>query len=193
MPRFATNDYLDPATIEAVSRFRSSVGHDYHDEFEACRSMKHYFRPRASTDWSAIPIHAPVAGTIVRMRPEWAGNQVVIQATGQPAFRFILFHVATAAGIDSGVAVTAGQALGRHVGNQTMTDVAVEVDTPRGRKLVSWFDVMTDELFAAYPARGVPSRAAMVVTRAERDADPLTCSGEAFTSAGTLPNWVDLP
>jgi hypothetical protein len=193
VPRFAPHDYLDAATLEAISRFRSAVGHSYADVFESCRSMKHYFRPQSSADWSAISIYSPVSGTIVRIRAEFLGTQIVIRSDAQPAFRFVLFHVAKAAGVDSGGAVIAGQTLGHHVGNQTFSDIAVEVDTPGGLKLVSWFEVMADPVFAGYAARGIPDRDAMVISKAERDADPLTCDGEAFTGSGTLPSWVTLP
>lgn len=32
----------------------------------------------------------------------------------------------------------------------------------------------------------------MIISRAARDADPLTCNGEAFTTFGTLASWVSL-
>jgi hypothetical protein len=47
--------------------------------------------------------------------------------------------------------------------------------------------VVTDALFADYVARGVTVRSDLVLTKAARDADPLTCDGEAFTSTGVLP------
>lgn len=73
-----------------------------------------------------------------------------------------------------------------------MSDIAIRIETPAGARLVSYFDAMTDDVFQSYQARGVPSRSAMVIGRAERDASPLTCAGEAFTSAGLLENWVPL-
>ncbi|MFN0182127.1 MAG: hypothetical protein ACKVZ0_25260 [Gemmatimonadales bacterium] len=194
VPKLASRDYLDLGLIEAISRFRSSVGHDYHDAFETCRNMKHYFRPRAGTDWAAVSIYAPAAGTIVRLRAETTfGSQVVIRSAAQPAFQFILFHVTPEVGVDSGVAVLAGQRLGHHVGSQTMSDIAVGVDTPAGYRLLSWFEVIADSVFSGYATRGVASRAAMVISRAERDGDPLSCVGEAFIGAGSLGNWVALP
>lgn len=194
VPRLASRDYLDLGLIEAISRFRSSVGHDYHDTFETCRSMKHYFRPRAGTDWAAVPVYAPVAGTIDRLRAETTlGIQVVIRSAAQPAFRFILFHVTPEVGVDSGVVVVAGQRIGHHVGSQTMSDIAIGVDTPAGYRLVSWFEVITDSVFSGYATRGVASRAAMVISRAERDGDPLSCAGEAFVGTGSLESWVALP
>jgi len=57
---------------------------------------------------------------------------------------------------------------------------------------VSWFEVMTDAVFQRYAARGIASRESLIISRAERDAEPLTCSGETFTSFGTIQNWVTL-
>jgi len=192
IPRFVADNYLDLGMIEQISRFRSSAGHDYHDDFEVCRSMKHYFLPKASVDWSTLPIYAPVSGTIVLTRVETYGTQVLVSSSAQPAFLFTIFHVNPTVPVTPGTAVSAGTQLGWHIGSQTMSDIAVGVYTPSGYKLVSWFDVMTDGLFATYAARGVASRSAAVITRAARDADPLTCSGETFTSAGTLTNWLTL-
>ncbi|HLA88798.1 MAG TPA: hypothetical protein VJL28_00010, partial [Gemmatimonadaceae bacterium] len=75
----------------------------------------------------------------------------------------------------------------------TMSDIAVGVSTPRGYQLVSWFEAMSDGVFAGYASRGVASRASAIITRAARDADPLTCSGETFTSSDTIAGWLALP
>ena len=44
-PIFASSDYINLAKISRVSRFRSGEGHDHSDDFESCRSMKHYYHP----------------------------------------------------------------------------------------------------------------------------------------------------
>lgn len=146
---------------------------------------------RSGANWSAIPIFAPAAGTVVHMHDEWAGTQVHISPTGYPAIRLVLFHV-TVQGLAVDQRVEAGQRIGTHVGTQTWSDVAVRVETPAGFRLVSWFDVMTDAVFEAYRARGVAQRSDLVIGRELRDAHPLTCSGESFTGTGTLENWVTL-
>jgi hypothetical protein len=46
LPHFVTSQYLDLDAIYRISRFRSGEGHTYVDQFESCRSMKHYFDPR---------------------------------------------------------------------------------------------------------------------------------------------------
>src|SRR5688572_19041243 len=56
VPRLATADYIDLSKIRRVSFFRSSVGHDASDDFESCRSMKHYFMPRNAATAPTIEI-----------------------------------------------------------------------------------------------------------------------------------------
>lgn len=194
IPRFAANDYIDLSVIVRISRFRSAVGHDAHDDFESCRSMKHYFEPRASLDWSAVPVYSPVQGTVEDTLSESAGLKVRIRSTAQPAFVFGIYHVNPSLPLARGTVLSAGQQIGTHIGNQTTSDIEVGVATPRGFKLVSWFEVMSDGLFQSYAARGVASRESAIITKAERDADPLTCNGETFTSSGSgaIPNWITL-
>lgn len=194
VPRFATNDYIDLSAIGRISRFRSSVGHDSHDDFESCRSMKHYFEPKASVSWGAVAIFAPVQGTVTDTLAEWAGLKVTIRSAAQPAFTFAIFHLNPISGLAVGTTVAPGQALGTHIGSQTMSDILVGVSTPRGYRLVSWFEVMNDSVFHTYAARGVASRESAIISRSERDADPLTCNGETFTSFGTgaIANWLTL-
>lgn len=194
VPAFAANDYIDLNAIQRISRFRSAVGHDAADDFEGCRSMKHYFQPKTSVDWGTVAIFAPVAGTVTTTRQEAAGLQVVIQSSAQPAFTFIIFHLNPSLSLSPGTTLSSGQRLGTHIGSQTMSDIAVTVATPRGRKAVSWFQVMTDSVFQGYAARGVTSRASAIITQSERDADRLTCNGETFTSAGSgaIPDWLVL-
>jgi hypothetical protein len=176
-----------------ISRFRSGIGHDASDSVERCRSMKHYFVPRfGSIDASAIPIYAPVSGEVFRLRQEALGVQIEITPRDQPSFRPILFHVNATIPLAEGTVLEAGQRIGTHIGSQTFSDVAIVVDSTQGLRAVSWFDAITDGLMAAYVARGVPSREAAIITKAERDASPLSCNGEAFANEGTINNWLNL-
>jgi hypothetical protein len=191
-PKFVTTNYIDLSSIARVSRFRSSAGHDYHDDVETCRSMKHYFEPKSSANWSSVAIFSPVQGTVDLTRDDIAGLQIVIRSQTFPAFTFIIFHVNPTTSVTAGTALAQGQPLGTHIGSQTMSDIAVGVQTPGGYRLVSWFDVMTDGLFQAYAARGIASRGDAVIGRAARDADPLSCSGETFLTLGSLSTWLVL-
>lgn len=188
-PQFITRNHVDLDAIEMVSRFRSGAGHDYsHGEDETCRSMKHYFVPYLGLDWSAVSIFSPTTGTIVRMYDEWAGRQVVIQSKCFPDAEVRLFHVNLDPAFDLGVDVVAGQQLGTMVGPQAYSDIAAFHEGHH----ISCFEAMTDQVFQQFLLRGVPSREEMIITREERDADPLECEGETFLSESSLPDWVTL-
>jgi len=192
-PRIITRDYIELAKIERIARFRSGIGHDYSDDVEHCRSMKHYFQPLGTVDWSTVVISAPVDGTIASIDDEQTfGKQLHITPTALSLASVVIFHVKPDAGTVVGATVAAGARLGTHIGSQTMSDIAIWLNTPRGRRLVSYFDAMVDGVFANYQARGVASRADLSITAAERDASPLACTGETFAGAGTLVNWVTL-
>lgn len=191
VPQFVTVDYIEAARIAQVSRFRSSAGHDYSDDVEACRSMKHYFQPAVMAEAGQTVIRAPVTGAVTRVIEEWAGTQIQITSDEYPAFTFILFHVRMPSTPVVGQSFAAGQLLGTHIGSQTASDIAVAVVTPTGRRFVSWFDVMTDGLFATYVARGASARSSLIISRIARDADPLTCDAVGnFVTRGTLESWV---
>jgi hypothetical protein len=190
--RFVAVDYVELDKIARISRFRSSVGHDYSDDFEDCRSMKHYYQPKGEVDWAGIAIYSPVDGQVVRTLQEWAGLQVQIKSSRHPDFHFIIFHINPANPIAVGDAVSAGQRLGNHIGSQTMSDIAVGMETQAGWKLISYFDVMTDSLLGRYVARGVASRDSLIISKDARDADTLTCQGDQFLNPGTIENWVVL-
>lgn len=190
IPKFVNVNYIELNKIERISKFRSSVGHDYSDDFESCRSMKHYYAPYDSLDWNTIRIYSPVAGKVSRIFDEWAGTQVQIDSDEHPSFTFIIFHIDLESPLKVGDKLAEGQLLGTHIGNQTTSDIAVGVNTTKGYKLVSYFELMTDSLFAAYEARGMSSCSDAIISKELRDANPLTCDGESFTSEDTLENWV---
>src|ERR1044072_4810600 len=55
-PRIVSTDYIELPKIARISLFRSSAGHDYHDSFESCLSMKHYFVPASNSIAPTIEI-----------------------------------------------------------------------------------------------------------------------------------------
>ena len=193
LPLLIEADYIDLESIEWVSLFRSSSGHDFSDDFEVCRSMKHYFNPISTVDWSAIQVYSPINGTIVGWSNEGdKGTTITIESSAFPGVAITAFHVSLASSPAIGGTVAAGDPLGTHYGSGSNSDIAVGIVTPDGYMLVSYFDVMTDDVFQNYEARGASSRSDFVITATERDADPLTCEGEEFSSSGTLPQWFDL-
>ena len=188
VPRFVDTSYIELADVSRISLFRSHDGHDYSDGRESCRSMKHYFKvPTAAT-----VLYAPVTGIVRKVFDEWPGSQIHVGSIAQPAFTFVIFHASPAAGLSAGAHVTAGTIIGTHVGTQSYSDIAVEVSTPSGRRLVSYFETLTEAGFAPFRARGLSGPDALIITRAQRDAAPLTCAGETFTNAGGDPYPQDV-
>lgn len=192
IPKFVENNYIELDKIYRISKFRSSVGHDYSDAFEHCRSMKHYFEPQSIADWSSVKIFSPVTGIITRAEMEWAGLKVEIESEKYPAFRFSIFHI-NSSGYDVGDSVEAGEQLGTHIGLQTMSDISVIVNDPtRQGRMVSYFEVITDAVFQEYANRGLLRREDVIIPKATRDTSPLSCNGDAFVTTDSLENWVIL-
>jgi len=193
IPKFVGTDYIELSRIYRISKFRSSVGHDYSDAFEHCRSMKHYFEPKNDSDWSTVKIFSPVTGIVTRLEQEWAGTKIEIASDDYPAFRFSIFHLNPSVPRKINDRVTVGEQLGTHIGTQTMSDIAVMVNDPtRQGRMVSYFEVITDALFSEYSKRGVMSRNDMIIPKAVRDSNPLTCNGDTFVSSDILDNWFVL-
>jgi len=195
LPKFILKNYIELDKIDSISRFRSGVGHDYSDSFESCRNMKHYFKPRYDVNWSTVKIYSPVNGTIANVFPDsiW-GVQLWITPLGMPAFNVCLFHVNLTSPLNIGDTVSSGQQIGTHASSQTTSDIAISIYTPNSTfQRVSFFDVMTDKLFACYMSRGATSRDDFIISKAARDADPLLpCNGQPFFVTGTINNWVAL-
>jgi len=198
IPQIAQSDYIQLSKVAVISRFRSGEGHDYSDDFEHCRSMKHYYSFATNVNSADVRIFAPVTGIITRETAEQttnSGTQVWITPTNYPAFDFVLFHVNLTNTLPVGATVTNGQPIGWFGGaNSVVTgsDVAVWVTTPTGRKLLSFFQLMTPSVFNAYAARGITNLNQVIISQAARDADPLDCNGQTFASPGSITNDVVL-
>lgn len=208
IPMFVEHDFTQLSKIDRISRFRSGVGHDYSDSRETCRSMKHYYSPAETFRRNqTVEIYSPVTGTVNSVSNDGHGasvglnnKQIQIRPDGQPAFIIRIFHCDLASsGIVTGKKVQAGELLGYgrlyydDLGETAdCFDIALFVNTPAGVRLVPYPAAMEDAVFDAYVARGVRSRQDFVITREERDADPLECDGETFRNGGHLENWVVL-
>jgi hypothetical protein len=193
IPKFVNTNYIELSKIDSISKFRSSVGHDYSDSYEQCRSMKHYFMPKTSVDWAKVKIYSPVSGTITRVEQEWDGTKIEIASDDYPAFRISIFHINLQGTRNVDDKISAGELLGTHINSQTYSDVSVIVNDPAKQgRMVSWFDVITDNVFSQYTARGINSRTEMIISKSERDAYTLTCNGDTFTSGDPLERWVYL-
>lgn len=195
--QFVKHNYIELDKIARISRFRSGEGHDYSDTHEKARCMKHYFKPKDGIDASQIKIFSPIDGEIaLKFEEQVGGTQIYIKSDDiNPNLYFVIFHVNLKDGIDIGTKLTAGQHIGNHIGNQTWSDIAIFYGTEDNNTLYSYINFLTDDLFNTYKARGVESREALIITKDERDADPLTLRGgdsEDFVNSGNINNWVDL-
>lgn len=205
IPKFVNYNYIDLNKIEKISRFRSGMGHDYPDDFESCRSMKHYFNPSVE-NYSTVEIFSPVDGVITSM-VESNGIRINIKSSTYPAYQFIIFHVEVLSGLEIGDFVSAGEKIGNHIHNvidPTISDIAVQRfvlhESIFKTQLISYFDVMTDDHFNTnYVGTEIQTRADLIISKEERDASPLDCEGEEFVGEeygdggyGSISNWAQL-
>lgn len=199
LPKILQADAVKLDNFTSITKFRSGVGHDFNDRTESCRSMKHYFYPNMganahdptdaeltafNADSEGVPMYSPVDGTITDIVSETKpiGKQFYITPSANSSFTIRLFHVFPLSTVSKGMKVTAGQKIGAIMDGQA-TDIAVRVRAGGMDHFVSYFDIMPDDLFAKYQSRGVTSRSELVIPKAERDTNPLTCNGEMFTSS----------
>jgi len=194
LPEFIQADFIDLDRIYSISKFRSGSGHDFSQgSGEKCRSMKHYFNVQMSQEGEQlrnqnngmppgpdgkndISIYSPVEGKITAIQSDQTlGEQIYIQPTGYTDIKIRLFHIYKLEGIKKGRAVKAGEKIGV-IGRYQNTDIAIT----RGSDYLSYFEVMPDNIFAKYQARGVKDRRELIITQEYRDANPLKCSGEQF-------------
>lgn len=187
---FIAHSHIDLHRIARISRFRSGVGHDFSDDRERCRSMKHYFEPRLDQDVTALEIRAPTAGRLVELAPEWAGHRLRIQPEAAPELRVVIFHVRPEEGLAVGDRLRAGQRLGWHSGPETMSDLAVE-RLGEDYQLLSVFDLLTPALRSELSALLIEP-AELTISRSARDADPLQCEGDRFLDPPSPADWVRL-
>ena len=203
VPKFMTADFIDLNRVTMISKFRSGSGHDYSDSDEKCRSMKHYFQPgeRIPIDPSTykpaepfVNIYSPVDGTIGAIGDEGfkVGKQIHIKPSSNPEYTIRIFHTYPV-GIERDSKVSAGQKIG-YIGDHQGTDIAIETNANFKNKNFSYFDVMTDEVFKSYLARGATSRADFIITKQYRDEHPLSCNGEQFVGdkREKPDDWVNL-
>ncbi len=207
VPQFINSDFVSLSEIEDISLFRSAAGHDYSDEFESCRSMKHYYSPPLAIRTNdTVSIFSPVTGRIAHLDTEEenflddgkTNQKIVIWPDNQPAIMILLFHVDLLdPTLTVGFSLSAGQHLGygrlvRNSGPPSHDfDIALHANTSTGIRYVSYFEAMTNALFNGYAiwGGGTALRQNFIISETARNADPLTCSGETFTSSGSLPSW----
>ena len=152
--------------------------------------MKHYYYAYDDYDGEDVTIYSPVDGVITDLTEEGErGIRIMIKPNGYDAYRVIIFHVDTSSSVTNGATFTAGDVLGTiFVGeddDNVSTDIAVQMSlidgTDAKQKMVSYFDIMSDAVYSNYVERGVTDKSDVIISKLERDADPLTCEGQTFT------------
>ena len=197
-PRIAVNNFIDLAPYISITKLRSAYGHDYtfgddeHDPTgQSCRSMKHYFDAYTLDQrWSGnfgsydtkgtVKFYAPADGTIRDLMPSSSSAgpeyQFTIQSSEYPRLAFIFHHVDLLENLQNGGTVVAGQHLGYIARFNGQAEIVTYVVLgPGTSEYISFFDVMSDEVFAEYQARGISSRSQMSITKEARDASPIPC------------------
>ncbi len=175
--------------------------------------MKHYFIqtgvPRenslyASTPhsfvWMSIKFFAPMDGTILNVQytdtPDGREAQFSIQSSEYPGYYISFLHVRLLPELVLGSSVTAGQQIGTLGNEEAWGEIVAEVQLSRDSKiLLSFLQVATDEVLQLYKDRGVTSVADVIITKEERDANPLACdrNSEAGWFAGSYKYQADMP
>ena len=202
LPKIIEASVLDVNQLGAISKFRSSSGHDFSDSSSPCSSMKHYFEAPADIRLrldgaGSIPqgtpnaitgmaVSSPVTGTIEQIVSEQfpLGKQIYIRSTSAPTFVVRLFHVYLNDSLSRGSRVKAGDQVGYIWRGQTM-DVAVEASALTGRHFFSYFEMMSDAVVSEYQKIGLANADQVIISEEARAAAPLQCNGEQFVNSNS--------
>ncbi len=212
IPKIAKFNFTELDKLGRTSKFRSVTGHDFSfntSEYDStginCRSMKHYMIPVGvprenaiyhltphTFEWMSIKFFAPADGTIGNVvDSESHGEfeqQFTIGSTEYPGYYFGFYHVKLDPSLRNGSEVKAGQQIGTLGNEESYAEISVEARiNSREIHLFSFLEVATDEVFEEYRARGVNSVSDVIITKEERDANPIACdrNSEAGWFAGS--------
>ena len=200
IPKIAKFNFSELDKLGRMSKFRSVTGHDFSfntSEYDlagtSCRSMKHYMIPVGAPrknalvhvtphtfEWMSIKFFAPADGVIGDVihsqshgEPE---QQFTIESAEYPGYYFGFYHVKLDPNLRGGSPVKAGQQVGTLGNEESYAEISVEARVnSRQIHLLSFLQVATDEVFEEYKARGVNSVLDVIITREERDANPIAC------------------
>ena len=220
LPKIASYNFSELDKYSRMSKIRSAVGHDFSyntPEYDAtrsnCKSMKHYFVPMGvpkenaayqtaqhTFEWMSIKFFAPVDGRIVGVyytETEYGTEaNFTIASSEYPGYFFMFFHVALDPDLKQNSVVKAGQLIGTLGSEEAWGEIVVSIKIgPKDHRLVSFLDVATDEVVMEYKARGFKTVSDVIVTKEQRDANPLKCDNSEAgwfhgTSAAGTENTV---
>lgn len=176
LPKIITANYQDLNNIAAVSRFRSGIGHDAADSFESCRSLKHYFIYKTTiSDTTKSKLFSPVNGKVMALMPDGKDKQIWIRPDGFPNYSIRIYHAKPLDHIKKGAVVKAGDHIAFQSRSDTNSDIQVGISSTTRTRFVSYFELLTDELFESYKNLGIKDRSEFIISKEQRDADPLKC------------------
>ena len=216
----AVHNFIELGPYIAISKFRSAYGHDYShsdEEYDAsgksCRSMKHYFdaysyEQRDSGNFGTydpkgiVKYYAPADGQLIDVDPNQFSSteteyRFTIMSDANPDLFFTFMHVDLLEELRSGAKVKAGQHLGYIIRPHGQAEIATWIYLGNGQvKYISFFDVANDEVFAEYTERGIKDRAELIITKEDRDNNPIPCdrndnSGGKFIATGDVKAFSD--
>ena len=217
-PKIATYNFIDLKPFVSISKIRAITGHMYSygdSEYDAtgksCRSMKHYFESYTKVQrWNSsfgsyntkgnINFYAPTDGTLTDVVTASAEGgteyQFRIQSSLQPRIGFSFHHIDLLPELRNGAEVSGGQLLGTMYRNNGQGEIATFINTGEvegdSGDYISFFDVMSDDVFAMYQAKGIQSRSQMTIPLAEREANPIGCTIGDGKGAKFIPNQDEL-
>tara|TARA_B100000745_G_C20030030_1_gene350643 strand:- start:221 stop:799 length:579 start_codon:yes stop_codon:yes gene_type:complete len=172
--------------------------------------MKHYFMPAGvprenaayahtphTFEWMSIKFFSPVDGRIVGVsyfENEYGTEaQFTIASSEYPGYYFLFFHLALDPDLKEGSVVQAGQQIATLGDEGAWGEIAVSAKLgPAEHHLLSFLQVATDEVLQEYVSRGVEVASDVIVTREQRDANPLACdNSEAGWFFGSKKSGVE--
>ena len=229
-PKVATHNFIDLEPFIRITKIRAVYGHNYNygsPEYDptgaSCSSMKHYFDAYTtdqrwggnfgSYDTSGIvkfysPVDGDLYSIITNEIEQGTEYQFYLSPTGYQNLMFTFHHVDLLEEFINGGSVTAGQHIGYIIRPNGQGEIATMISGGGITEYISFFDVMSDEVFAEYQARGITSRAQMTISKEERAANPIPCNmgddmgGKFYSASGDEAafnlwqdgpdNWVEL-
>ena len=204
LPKFVTNNFIDLDPFNSITKFRGAYGHDYSatdEEYDptgkSCRSMKHYFEAYTLDQrWAGqfgsydtkgnVNYYAPTGGKIIDVvhgtfgrdngseGEEW---QFTIESSEYPSVNIKFHHVNLEKHLQGGGNVQAGEFLGTIARDNGQGEIAAYVLLGKGTlKYVSFFELITDDVFALYESRGLKNRSDVIISREDRESNPIPCT-----------------
>ncbi len=195
--------------IWGISKFRAGVVNDYSDDFESCRTMKHYFsvKPEYRSP-GEVRVLSPLfgGGIVTDITPFDPANpnaledvQISFSSVYNQGYRVIISHIDLDAGIKVGDYFEAGDPLGYiHISDTEPgiipkdMDIAVHVNTLTGVRYVSLLkcDPRIKDDYGYFRQFGNVHKDRFVISKEERDQNPLTCNGGWYSQLDTIGDWV---